>query len=136
MGSSFASFFTPLSDRLWATFFTKCDAEREICKAALDRIGEEKHKIEHIVAAKRYKNAEHEKAFTRTSFELLSKDMKEVSKLSGVWNYRIRRDARKLVDLADQRDAAGVLAVIAQLEPRLEKQTRGMTGKEVDAVHF
>jgi len=120
MGSSFVSFFTPLTDRLWAAYFTSREAEREICNAALERMRDESRNFEHIVANKPYKNPEHRKAVEQSSFVLLSKDVKPVTELAGVWNFRIRRDARKLIDLADQRDAAGVLAVIAQLEPRLK----------------
>jgi hypothetical protein len=92
--------------------------------------------LKHIVAKKPCKNPAHRKAVTESSFELLSRDVRDVSELSGLWNVRIRRDARKLIDLADQRDAAGVLAVIEQLKPRLEKKTRGMNVQDGDACQF
>ena len=138
MGSSFVSFFTPLTDRLWAAYFTRCDAEREICQAALDRIDDEKGHFVHIVEKRPFNNPGHEKAATRTSFEQLGKAMHDLSRLSRVCicNWRILSIAAEVARLCEQRDAMRVLAAIAQLKPRLEMKTRGMKANEGDAVQF
>ena len=116
---SVASLLKPCTDRLWnALFHWWDDAEgREICQAALDRIHDEKHKFEHILAEKPYNNAGHEKAFTQSSFELLGKAM---SKLAYVRKFR--HAAMEVARRCEQRDAAGVFVLIDKLEPRLAQR--------------
>lgn len=138
MGTSLASFFTPLTDRLWSKWFARSDRECELCALALKRIRGEKRHFTGIVAGKTYNSEAAREAATVTSFELLSRDCRNLVQLSywRPWNWRIRSAAQKLSRLADQRDAAGVLDGIERIEPLLEKRTRSMQRRNNEECAF
>jgi predicted negative regulator of RcsB-dependent stress response len=116
------------------------DAELAICEVALERIGHEKPNFKRLAAGRRYDDDPLlKRADTQYSFDELDEAM---SYLSHVLEFRdeameLSRLAKlELSRVAEEREAVKILSAIEQLEPRLEKQTRGMKVKEGDAIQF
>ena len=128
MGSSFVSLFTPLTDRLWGALFSNRDTDRGICQSVWERIYGESGEIrnfQHIVDKRPYKNPGHKRAVTQISFKKLAETMKD---LSGVRAFHddaieLRQLAeQELARLAEESEAAEILAVLQRLEPRLRQR--------------
>jgi hypothetical protein len=108
---------TKIGFRCWDYIKGKRESNRVLCRDALESIKRERHNFQHIVEGRPYSNDPlHKKAVTVYSFE---KVCDATAKLNRVRKFR--RDATNLQRLAEHRDAAGVLAGIETLEPKLRK---------------
>ncbi len=106
----------PLRDRLYDAYFNRRAAAKEICRDAVSRIRKERGNFEHIVKGEGYSGESHRRAVEQYSFELLRESMNKLSNLR-----KFGKGANLIIQHIDKRDAASVLRLINQLEPKLTK---------------
>jgi glutamine synthetase type III len=116
-------FFAPFRDRLFQSYFDKRSKHRQqltqLCTAALTRIQRERPNFQHIVAGNGYRNEAHRRAVEETSFELLRDSIASLQNLR-----RLKKSASSLLEQIDTKNAAGALAAVDRLEPKLNKLVR------------
>jgi hypothetical protein len=131
---------TPLIERLCDAVSKRREVGRQICKDALDCIRNEKSNFERIVAKKPYgKEPLEPRARTQYSFEEMAKAMNKLSRVR-----KFRAAAKKVACLceqeltrpADEREAVELLALINELEPRLERRIQNISAKDAGAAPF
>ena len=131
---------TPLIERLCIAVSKRRERGRQICKDALDCIRKKKSNFERIVAKKPYGTDPLEPmARTQYSFEEVAKAMRKLSRVR-----KFRTVARKVMSLcelqlsrpADVREAEALLALINELEPRLERSTYNIGATNVGVAPF
>jgi len=116
LGGLLEFLFGPLRDRLYGSHFQRRDKEKGICREAATRIRKERGNFEHIVAGKGYSGEYHKRAVEQYSFELLQSSMNSLNRVG-----KFRKAATSVSEQIEKRNAAGVLELINQLEPKLDR---------------
>lgn len=108
--------FGPLRDRLYGSYFHKREQQKKVSREALARLRKEKPNFQHIVAGKGFTSADHKRAVTVVSFELVVESMKQLQRIR-----RFKGHATELLEHAQAKNAKDALAVANELEIQLEK---------------
>jgi hypothetical protein len=108
----------PKVDEYYLTRTKRREKQKEVCKEALSRMENEERNFAHIEAGRGYNSKEHKRAVEQVSFECLGSAveiLKAVRKFS--------KSARLLGEQIEAKNAAGVLRLMREMKPRLERFT-------------